>query len=201
MFGFISRYMLTGLITILPIVLTFYLLYWLAVSAESVLGGLIQIVLPSALYWPGMGVVAGLGVLFLIGLVMHTYVVQLLFSKLEQLFSHMPIVKPIYGAFRDFLDYFKPKKEQDFEQVVSVQVNDNMKVIGFITEHEMHKLPDGFNDDDSILVYLPLSYMIGGYAVLVPKSTVTPVDLSMEEAMRFSLTAGMTGSGGRNHKK
>ncbi len=201
MFGFISRYMLTGLFTILPIVLTFYLLYWFAVTAESVLGGLIQIVLPSTLYWPGMGVVAGLGVLFLIGLVMHAYMAQLLFSKLEQLLSHMPIVKPIYGAFRDFLDYFKPKEEQNFDQVVSVQVNDNMKVIGFITEHEMHKLPDGFNDDDSILVYLPLSYMIGGYAVLVPKSAVTPVDLSMEEAMRFSLTAGMTGSNGSNHKK
>ncbi len=201
MFGFISRYMLTGLFTILPIVLTFYLLYWLAVTAESVLGGLIQSALPSNLYWPGMGVVAGLGVLFLIGLVMHAYVAQRLFAKLEQLFSHMPIVKPIYGAFRDFLDYFKPKKEQDFDQVVSVQMNGNMKVIGFITEHDSQKLPDGFNDDDSILVYLPLSYMIGGYAVLVPKSAVSPVDLSMEEAMRFSLTAGVTGSNGKNHKK
>ena len=201
MFGFISRYMLTGLITILPIVLTFYLLYWLAITAESVLGGLIQTVLPNTLYWPGMGVIAGLLVLFLIGLVMHTYVVQLLFAKLEQLFSHMPIIKPIYGAFRDFLDYFKPKKEQDFEQVVSVQVNDNMKVIGFITEHDSQKLPDGFNEQDSVLVYLPLSYMIGGYAVLVPKSAVTPVDLSMEEAMRFTLTAGMTGASGKNHKK
>ncbi len=201
MFGFISRYILTGLITILPIVLTFYLLYWLAITAESMLGGLIQAALPSTLYWPGMGVIAGLVVLFLIGLVMHAYVVQMLFAKLEQLFSHMPIVKPIYGAFRDFLDYFKPKKEHDFEQVVSVQVSDNMKVIGFITEHDNQKLPDGFNDDDCILVYLPLSYMIGGYAVLVPKSAVTPVDLSMEEAMRFTLTAGMTGSNGRNHKK
>ena len=201
MFGFITRNMLTGLMTILPIVLTFYLLYWLAITAESVLGSLIQTALPNTLYWPGMGVIAGLAVLFLIGLVMHAYLVQLLFSKLEKLFSHMPIIKPIYGAFRDFLDYFKPKKEQDFEQVVSVQVNENMKVIGFITEHDSQKLPDGFNEQDSVLVYLPLSYMIGGYAVLVPKSAVTPVDLSMEEAMRFSLTAGMTGASGKNNQK
>ncbi len=201
MFGFISRYILTGLITILPVVLTFYLLYWLAITAESVLGGLIQTALPNTLYWPGMGVIAGLVVLFLIGLVMHAYVVQLLFAKLEKLFAHMPVIKPIYGAFRDFLDYFKPKKEQDFEQVVSVQVNENMKVIGFITEHDSQKLPDGFNEQDSVLVYLPLSYMIGGYAVLVPRSAVTPVDLSMEEAMRFTLTAGMTGASAKNHKK
>jgi uncharacterized membrane protein len=203
MFGFISRNMLTGLITILPIVLTFYLLYWLAITAESVLGGLLAYVLPSALYWPGMGVVAGLIVLFSIGALMHAYLVRMLFEKLEKLFSRTPIIKPIYSAFRDFLDYFKPKKDQDFEQVVSVQINDNMKVIGFITEHEMHKLPQGFNDEDRILVYLPLSYMIGGYAVLVPTDSVTVVDMSMEEAMRFTLTAGMTGANGKtkNYKK
>ncbi|WP_019556301.1 DUF502 domain-containing protein [Thiomicrorhabdus arctica] len=200
MFGFISRNMLTGLITILPVFLTLYLLYWMAITAESVLVGLFAYVLPNALYLPGMGVVAGLLVLFLIGVLMHAYVVRVLFEKLENLISHMPIIKPIYNAFRDFFDYFKPKKDQDFEQVVSVQINGNMKVIGFITEHEMHKLPQGFNDDDNVLVYLPLSYMIGGYAVLVPKDSVTVVDMSMEEAMRFSLTAGMTGAGTKHNK-
>lgn len=193
MFSFITRNMLTGLITLLPVVLTFYLLYWFAVTAESLLGGLIQSVLSSRLYWPGMGVVAGLLVLFLTGLFMRAYLVQLLFSRLEQLLSHTPIIKSIYGAFRDFLDYFKPKEEQDFEQVVSVQISDSLKVIGFITEHDNEKLPNGFNDAGSILVYLPLSYMIGGYTILVPKSAVSPVDLTMEEAMRFTLTAGMTG--------
>ncbi len=193
MFSFITRNMLTGLITLLPVVLTFYLLYWFTVTAESLLGGLIQSVLSSRLYWPGMGVVAGLLVLFLTGLFMRAYLVQLLFSRLEQLLSHTPIIKSIYGAFRDFLDYFKPKEEQDFEQVVSVQISDSLKVIGFITEHDNEKLPNGFNDAGSILVYLPLSYMIGGYTILVPKSAVSPVDLTMEEAMRFTLTAGMTG--------
>lgn len=201
MFGFFTRNMLTGLITILPVVLTFYLLYWLAISAESVLGGLLAHVLPNALYWPGMGVIAGLVVLFFIGALMHAYVVRMLFEKLEKLISRMPIIKPIYSAFRDFLDYFKPKKDQEFEQVVSVQINSTMKVIGFITEHEMHKLPQGFNDDNSILVYFPLSYMIGGYAVLVPRNSVTVVDMSMEEAMRFTLTAGMTGARSKNYKK
>jgi len=38
-----------------------------------------------------------------------------------------------------------------------------------------------------------LSYMIGGYAVLMPRSAVRPLNMSMEEAMRFALTAGVTG--------
>jgi len=192
MFGFITRNILTGLITILPIVLTFYLLYWLAASAESVLGSLMKDLLPEGLYWPGIGVFVGLIVLFLIGLLMHAYFVQKLFAKLEQLFFHMPVIKPIYSVFRDFLDYFKPKKEHEFDQVVSVWLSDTIQVIGFITEHDGAKLPKGFNDDESVLVYLPLSYMIGGYTLLVPKTSVTVVDMSIEEAMRFTLTAGMT---------
>jgi uncharacterized membrane protein len=69
-----------------------------------------------------------------------------------------------------------------------------MQVIGFVTQAIPENLPEGFREEDSILVYLPLSYMIGGYAVLVPRNTVRPVDMSMEEAMRFTLTAGVTGS-------
>ncbi|MCK5092775.1 MAG: DUF502 domain-containing protein, partial [Gammaproteobacteria bacterium] len=69
-----------------------------------------------------------------------------------------------------------------------------MKVIGFVTQAVPERLPEGFREEDSLLVYLPLSYMIGGYAVLVPRSAVRPLDMNMEEAMRFTLTAGVTGS-------
>jgi uncharacterized membrane protein len=69
-----------------------------------------------------------------------------------------------------------------------------MQVIGFVTQAIPENLPKGFREEDSILVYLPLSYMIGGYAVLVPRNTVRPVNMSMEEAMRFTLTAGVAGS-------
>jgi len=66
-------------------------------------------------------------------------------------------------------------------------------VIGFVTQAVPENLPEGLQDKDSMLVYLPLSYMIGGYAVLVPRSAVQRIDMNMEEAMRFTLTAGVTG--------
>ena len=67
----ISKTLLTGFITLLPVVLTLYLLYWLAVSAESMLGRLIHLMLPQQLYWPGMVVIAGLAVVFVVGLLLH----------------------------------------------------------------------------------------------------------------------------------
>lgn len=198
MLALIGRNILTGMVTILPFVLTFYLLYWLAVSAESLLGGWIRSLMPQESYWPGMGVLAGVFALFLVGVLMHAYIGKWLFAKLEALFSYMPVVKPIFRAMKDFFDYFSPDKKQEFEQVVAVTIGE-MKLVGFVTQNRMETLPKGLGDADTVLVYLPLSYMIGGYAVLVPRGAVTPLDMSMDEAMRFTLTAGVTKLPAKEH--
>ena len=69
----IMRKLLAGLATILPLVITVYLLYWLTTSAESLLGSLIKLVLPKGWYLPGMGIAAGLLLIFLIGLLMQAW--------------------------------------------------------------------------------------------------------------------------------
>ena len=191
----ISKTFLTGLITLLPVVLTIYLLYWLVVTAESALGGMIRFVLPEDLYWPGMGSIAGLLIVFLVGLLMHAYIVRRLFAWGEQILYHLPLIKSVYGAIRDFFNYFSPDKKNEFEQVVAVSIGDTgMQVIGFVTQAVPENMPKDFREEDSVLVYIPLSYMIGGYAVLIPRSAVRPLDMSIEEAMRFTLTAGVTGT-------
>ena len=201
MFGFINRNIIIGLVTILPVVLTVYLLYWFAVAVESILGELIQAIIPQGWYWPGMGLAAGLLVVFVTGLLMNAYLVQRLFAKGEQLFYHMPFIRSLYRSIRDFFDYFSPTTKKEFEQVVAVTIGDtNMQVIGFVTQVIPEKIPESFREDDSILVYLPLSYMIGGYAVLVPRSMVRPLDMKIEEAMRFTLTAGVTGISPSEHR-
>ena len=191
----ISKTFLTGLITILPVVLTLYLLYWMVVSAETALGGAIRLVLPEDLYWPGMGTIAGLLVVFLVGVLMHAYVVQRLFAWAEEVLYHVPVIKTVYRSIRDFFDYFSPARKDEFQQVVAVSIGETgMQVIGFVTQAAPERMPEGFRGDDSVLVYMPLSYMIGGYVVLMPRSAVRPLDMSMEEAMRFTLTAGVTGT-------
>lgn len=198
---FIGRNILTGLVTILPVALTLYLLYWLTVSAEAMLGDMIRLILPEEMYWPGMGVIAGLVVVFVVGLLMHAYVVQRMFAKGEQLLYRMPLVRSVYPAIRDFFDYFSPTTKREFEQVVSVTIGDSgMQVIGFVTQTLPEQLPEGFREENSVLVYLPLSYMIGGYAVLMPRSAIRPLDMTMEEAMRFTLTAGVTGTTVRSRR-
>ncbi len=191
----IGKYVLTGLITMLPVILTLYLLYWLAVSAETLLGELI----PSGIYVPGMGVVTALLAAFTVGVLMHTLTVQRLFTKGERIFYRLPLVKSVYSAMRDFMDYFSPTRKREFEQVVTVTLGETgMRLIGFVTQALPDQMPDALQDDsDSILVYLPMSYMIGGYAVLVPRHRVRPLNIGMEDAMRLVLTAGITGTSTR----
>ncbi len=194
--GVITKNILTGLITILPIALTLYLIYWLVVSTETLLGMQLMQILPAGTYRPGLGVAIGIVILFFVGMLMHSYVVQRLFNHLERLFLHLPLVKQVYPAIRDFFDYFSPMKKKDFEQVVLVTLGETgMQAVGLVTQADPARLPRGMNtQDDKVLVYLPMSYMIGGYALLLPRSALTPLDMSMDEAMRFILTAGVTGS-------
>jgi len=191
MFKSISKILITGFITLLPIVLTIYLLYWLAVSSEQVMGNALKLVLPNTVYFPGMGMIAGLVVVFIVGLMMNAYMVRQLFALGEQLLYRLPLIKTVYRAFRDFFDFFSLKKEQ-FGQVVAVTVN-GMELVGFVTQENPQRLPESFRDRDSVLVYLPMSYMVGGYTVLIPRSDLRPLKMSMEEAMRFVLTAGIAG--------
>ncbi len=185
----IGKYILTGLITTLPVILTLYLLYWLAFTAEMLLADLI----PREVYFPGVGVAAALVVLFIVGMLMHTRPMHRLFTRGERIFYRVPVVKSVYASIRDFLDYFSPARKKDFEQVVAVTLGgSDVRLIGFVTQAAREELPDEFQDDGYVMVYLPMSYMIGGYAVLVPRTAVQPLNMSMEEAMRFVLTAGVT---------
>lgn len=108
----IGKYILTGLVTMLPVILTLYLLYWLAVSAETLLGELI----PQEIYFPGMGVAVALLAMFIVGMLMHTRPIRQIFLRGERIFYQLPVVKSIYAAFRDFMDYFSPGRKKDFDR-------------------------------------------------------------------------------------
>ena len=194
----INRSILVGLFTILPVVLTLYLLYWLATSTESVLGNVVRAALPEDWYRPGMGVAVGLIAAFAVGLLMRTLVAQRLFAWGEQFFYRLPLIRSVYQSLRDLLDYFSPARKKEFEQVVSVTVGETgMEAIGLVTQTGPDRLPQEFGGQDSVLVYFPMSYNIGGYVVLMPRSAVRPLNISLEDAMRFVLTAGVTGTARR----
>lgn len=191
----IARTFFTGLAVVLPIVITLALLAWLLRTAESLLGGMVRVLLPDGAYLGGMGLVAALVLIFLTGILMEAILFRQVVSWLEKLLDRIPLVKTIYGAVRDLMGMFSQKEGKKFSKVVLVDVPSlGAQVLGFVTIDEHRDLP--FKAPDStVAVYFPMSYQIGGYTLFLPRERVKPVDMSMEDAMRFIVTAGMSRSG------
>lgn len=189
----ITRTFFTGLAVTLPVAATLYLLYWAVLATESALDGLLRFVLPQEAYFPGQGLALGVMLVFLTGLLMRTWVARKLFAWTEKLMYRLPLVKTVYGALRDFTEFLSRPKTQGAQQVVLVRLgNTDLRVIGFVTRADLAGLPPGMREPGMIMVYMPMSYQVGGYTALVPRSAVQPVDMSFEEAMRFTLTAGLS---------
>lgn len=190
----LGRIMFQGLMAILPAVLTLYILYWLLWSAETVLGAVIKAVLPDGWYIPGMGLLAGVTATFFFGLALNAFLVRRLLDLGEGLLNRIPLIKTLYGSVKDFVGFFAAHKEKEFNQVVTVELEFGgvpMRLLGFVTRNDFRGLPEGIGGEGEIAVYLPLSYQIGGYTVIVPRSAVQPVDISTHRAMGFIVTGGM----------
>lgn len=159
----IGRTFLTGVLTVVPVVATLYLVVWLAATAETFLGGLLKGVLSEHLYFYGMGMLAGVGVIFAVGLLMQTWAVRHLFELGERLLLRMPLVKTVYGAVRDFFGLFSSESRTAAGQVVAVEVpGTELRLVGFLMREDLSGLPAELHENGRVAVYLPMSYQVGG---------------------------------------
>ena len=189
----LTRTFLTGLAAILPIVITLALLWWLGTTAEELLGALLQAVLPEMLYFPGLGLIVTLAAIFGIGVLLRAYVVQWLFGWIEGLMERIPVVKTIHGTVRDMMNLVSGDLEKKFGDAVLVTLpGTDYRLVGFITRQDFSGLPDELGSEETIAVYLPMSYQIGGYTLMLPRKQLQPLHMSLEDAMRYTLTAGVS---------
>ena len=183
---------LRGLGVVLPIALTAYLVFWIATTAEAWLKPLFGLLFPHRYYIPGSGLVLSILLVYLVGLLVQLFVIDRLVRLGQRILARTPLVKSIYNAINDFVSYFSRRPSEDVSTVVSVRLDNELSVMGFVTDSNPKRLaPDG-DPEDRIAVYLPMSYQIGGYTVLVPRDRIRPLALGAEEAMRLVLTAGVT---------
>jgi len=191
----IARTFLSGLAVVLPIVITVAVLLWLVSAAEQTLGMVMQWVLPDGRTLPrGVGFAAAIGLILLIGVLMEAYYFRRLMNWLEALLNHIPLVKTVYGAVRDLMSLFSKAGTRKFSKVVMVRFPGlEARLVGFVTIEDFAGLAIT-PEQDEVAVYLPMSYTIGGYTVFLPRSCLTPLDMSLEDAMRFVVTAGMSRS-------
>jgi uncharacterized membrane protein len=184
------QYFFRGLITILPLVLTVYMLYLFLTWTES-LSMMVMRPFTGNFYLPGLGIALGVLLILGLGALISQPASARLFSWIELPFTNLPVVKSIYSSLKSFADYFDPQEREGRQVVLLRMPGHELSIVGLVTRQNLLGLPAGVASEDHLAVYLPMGYMIGGYTVFVPRSWATPIEMSVEEAMRSSLVAWM----------
>ena len=191
----ISGIFLKGLAAILPVFVTLYLIIWIARTAENVLGGIIRFILPDSWYVPGLGLLLGVALIFCLGILLQAYLIRQLFVWSESLVQRIPLIKTVYSAVQDLMAFISGSNQRQASQVVLVRVSlgdTSARLMGLVTRQDWDGLPGNMGGEDEVAVYMPMSYQVGGYTLILPRKHLEPVDMGIDEAMRFALTAGMS---------
>lgn len=184
------RTFLRGLAAILPLALTAALVTWSVVSGEALLRSAILLCgFPEEQYLPGMGFVLSIALIFVIGLLMYSFIVRQVYRRLTALLERIPIVKFVYGMFVDVARLVASSEKRPFQRVVLVKLPEGLEQIGFVTREDFEDHPE--IGEGKIAVYLPMSYQLGGFTMIVPRASVRELSMSVEDALRFCVTAGV----------
>lgn len=188
------RTFLTGLVAILPLGVTVYLVYRLFTAADSLFSGIGEQLLPAGWYFPGLGIIVAVLVVLALGAVLDAWVFgRLVLALGSRLLERIPLIKTVYSGVRDLMQFVSRPPDDDSRRVVLVTLPGDVHLVGFITDSApAQSLPELSDDGEKVVaVYLPMSYQIGGYTVYLPERYLRRLVMPVEEAMRMVLTAGM----------
>lgn len=186
-----------GLKTMLPILITVAVVIWVMQAVEVFFGFLLKLIIPASYYVPGMGALFGLVLIFLVGFVMNAIMISKLYEYFEEQIKKIPLIKVVYQSIQDVMAFMSQNKDANTGTAVLVEVPGLGKVIGFVTREQLGECKLGNGDD--ICVYMPMSYQIGGYTLIMPRNRVTRIEMSAQEAMSFAITAGIKSTSGNGN--
>ena len=176
---------LKGLFVLTPISITFYILYKMFLVTDGLFKGLLE---RAGLYFPGLGVIVTLAVIFLVGLLASNWLTNRLLNYLDKIFIKVPLLGSIYGIIKDTVNSFSANKK-GFSRLVLVNMSNELKLLGFLTnDEESAFIPKGY-----VAVYLMQSMQWAGNLILVPEEKVQQLQVSSEDALKFIASAGLLG--------
>ncbi|MBE9466924.1 MAG: DUF502 domain-containing protein [Bacteroidetes bacterium] len=178
-------YFLQGILFIVPIAVTVYLLY---LTFEFIDG-----ILPPEIIGvriPGLSALIIVFSITIIGFLGKILVSQPIFQFVNKLINKLPLIKVIYCSIKDLLSAFVGK-EKKFTHPVLIKLNKNLEIerLGFITQNDLKFL--GI-ENKKIAVYLPSSYGILGDLYIVPVENVTQINANSIDVMKFIVSGGVS---------
>ena len=189
--NFVVNTFLSGLFVFAPIALSIYVLYSGILMVESILSSLLKNLLPEGSYIPGYGFATLIFIIFLTGFFVNNYFTAKFIKSLQKKLSEVPLIKTVYSPIRDLMNLFtQAKNNQSLQKVVLVHITESHSIIGLVTRESFIDLQiDSSLTNDKLSVFIPMSYGLGGYTLLVDKKNVMSLDMPIEKAMSLAVTA------------
>jgi len=180
----IVKYFLRGLLICVPILVTVFILLWAFTSLDRVFRRLLL-----GISIPGLGILATISAIFLIGLLASNFMGRKLFGLVEKLFTKLPLVKLLYGSIKDIVEAFAGEEKKFDKPVIASLGQSGAKVMGFITNQTLENI----GMTDYVAVYLPQSYNFAGNVLLFKKDSIQSLDIDSSKAMSFIVSGGVSG--------
>lgn len=176
----IINYFLQGLLYIVPISATIYIVYWIFSKIDGIL----------PFNFPGLGLIVIILLITAVGYIGSAVIASPLNAFFQQTLNRAPLLKTIYTSVKDMMNTFVGKKKGFSEPVlVKIYENSTIERIGFITNEDLEVLNI---KEGKVLVYMPHSYAISGQLFVVEKKNITHINKSSSEIMKLIISGGVT---------
>ncbi len=190
----LKKYFITGLVVVIPISLTFYLLFAAFKFIDNILGSFLTGFVKNAwgFYIPGVGLLIFVLLILLTGILATKFLRHRIFLDIEKWFSGLPLIKNIYPALKQVILFVSAEKEFGFKKVVLVEYpSKGIWSLGFITNEGFPRLNQAVGQE-LLAVFLSMSPgPLSGYVIFVPKEEVRFLDMPVQEALNIIISAGV----------
>jgi uncharacterized membrane protein len=190
-----KRYLIAGLLVWVPLGITLWVLHFLLSTLDQTLLLLPESIRPEALLGfriPGLGVVLAFAILLLTGVVAANFFGQRLIRFWESLLGRIPFVKSIYSSVKQVSDTLLSDTGNAFRKTLLVEFpHENSWTIAFLTGSPAPAVARHFGEEH-VSVYVPTTpNPTSGYFVMVPRSRVRDLDMSVDEALKYIVSMGV----------
>lgn len=144
-----------------------------------------------------VGFVLAVVAVFIVGFFMAGLVGRTLWRLVEEGVTHIPIVKSIYPGAKQMVEFFVKSDEsrRSWSTVVAVEYpRKGIWAIGYITGPGFESLEQK-TGESMRTVFLPASPTMAGYVITIPEKEIVPLDWTVDEAIRFTISGGVVRPG------
>jgi uncharacterized membrane protein len=189
-YGNVKKSFLTGVLVLVPLVVSVTLILWFFVKVDDlfspVLDGVFRALLPGTDHVPGTGVLTGLVIILLLGTLARNVVGKRLLDALDRLIQQIPGYRTVYSTIKQLTSAFSPENTQSFKEVLLVEYPmEGAYALGFRTM----TVEEG--DRRLVVVYIPTNHLYLGEVLFIPEEKAVRLEMSIEQAVRLLMSGGI----------